>query len=63
MGKTKKPVINAGANINIIRPILALCIVINKIKVKPTPEPNNIKSVIVKTPKINCDFLELAGIK
>ena len=31
--------------------------------VTPIPEPTNIRSLVVKAPKINNDFLELAGIK
>lgn len=33
------------------------------IKVIPKPQPNNIKSNSLKSPNINIDFLEFAGIK
>ena len=35
----------------------------NIIIVKPIPKRNTTKSSLVKKPNINCDFLELAGIK
>ena len=35
----------------------------NNIIVNSAPIPNTIKSVTVKKLNINCDFLELAGIK
>ena len=60
---TKNPVIKAGSNKITISVIVLVFIINNIITVNIQPVPNIIKSIIVKNPSINIDFLELAGIR